>query len=102
MKGAVASQVLPDVSETARNTIHGTVKVKVKAEVDPSGSVSNATLESMGPSRYFSGRALEATRQWKFKPPQVNGKPVSSIWTLQFEFRQTGTTVRPVETSPTP
>ncbi len=102
VKGAVASQVLPDVSETARNTIHGTVKVKVKAEVDPSGSVSNATLESMGPSRYFSGRALEATQQWKFKPPQVNGKPVSSIWTLQFEFRQTGTTVRPVETSATP
>ena len=102
VKGAIASQVLPDVSETARNTIHGTVKVKVKAEVDPSGSVSNATLESMGPSRYFSGRALEATQQWKFKPPQVNGKPVSSIWTLQFEFRQTGTTVRPVETSATP
>lgn len=100
VKGAVASQVLPDVPPTAAGTIHGTVKVKVKAAVDPSGTVSDATLESPGPSRYFSGLSLQAARQWKFKPPQVNGKSVSSIWSLEFEFRQTGPTVTPVETSP--
>ncbi len=102
VKGGVASQVLPDVPESASNTIHGTVKVRVKAVVDPSGSVSDATLESEGPSKYFSGLALQAARQWKFRPPQVNGKPVSSLWILQFEFRQSGTTVLPLETSPEP
>ena len=102
VKGAVASQVLPDVPESASNTIHGTVKVRVKAAVDPSGSVSDATLESEGPSKYFSGLALQATKQWKFTPPQVNGKPVSSLWILRFEFRQSGTTVLAVENSPEP
>jgi TonB family protein len=100
VKGAVASQVLPEVPPNASSTIHGTVKVKVKAAVDPSGSVSDATLESAGPSRYFSGLALQAARQWKFKPPQVNGKPVSSTWILQFEYQQTATTANAVETLP--
>jgi TonB family protein len=99
-KGAVASQVLPDVSANASSTIHGTVKVTVKVAVDPTGSVSDATLESPGPSRYFSGRALEAARKWTFKAAQVDGKPVASTWILQFEFRQTGISVTPTETSP--
>jgi len=100
LKGAVVSRVLPDVSPSASNTIHGTVKVRVKAAVDSNGSVSDASLESMGPSRYFSGLALQAARQWKFKPPQVDGKPVPSTWILQFEFRQRGPSVTPSEISP--
>ena len=96
----MVSRVMPDVSPSASNTIHGTVKVRVKAAVDSNGSVSDASLESMGPSRYFSGLALQAARQWKFKPPQVNGRPVSSTWILQFEFRQTGPSVTASETSP--
>ena len=99
-KGAVVSRVMPEVSPSASNTIHGTVKVRVKAAVDSNGSVSDASLESMGPSRYFSDLALQAARQWKFKPPQVNGRPVSSTWILQFEFRQTGPSVTASETSP--
>jgi len=99
-KGAVVSRVLPDVSPSASNTIHGTVKVRVKAAVDSNGSVSDASLESTGPSRYFSNLALQAAQQWKFKPPQVNGKPVASTWILQFEFRQTGPSVTPSESSP--
>jgi TonB family protein len=99
-KGAVVSQVLPDVPAYAASTIHGTVKVKVKVAVDATGGVSDATLESPGPSRYFSGLALAAARQWKFKPPQLNGKPVSSVWNLAFEFRQSGPAVTSLETDP--
>jgi TonB family protein len=91
----VLQRVLPDVSKTARNTIHGTVKVKVRVTVDSSGNVTNATFESPGPSKYFARKAMEAAQQWKFKPVQNNGQPVSREWILQFQFKKSGTNVIP-------
>jgi TonB family protein len=91
-KGAVVERVMPDVVSSARESIRGTVRVGVRVTVDPSGGVSNATLESAGPSRYFSNQALQASRRWKFKPTQV-----SSTWILRYAFRRSGTEVTPVE-----
>jgi TonB family protein len=93
-KGAVVERVMPDVLPYARETIHGTVHVGVRVTVDPSGDVSNATLESPGPSRYFAKVALEASRRWRFKTAQV-----SSTWILRYAFRRTGTEVTPVQVS---
>lgn len=98
--GAVVERVLPDVPRSARNTIHGKIKVSVKVTVDASGKVSTVTLEHAGPSKYFAGLALSAARRWKFKAPQMNGQPVSSKWMLHFRFGRAGTEVSPVETSP--
>jgi TonB family protein len=92
--------VLPDVPSKASATIHGTVKVRIRVTVDPSGNVSSATLDSPGASKYFANLALEAARHWRFKPAQVDGQAVSTSWILQFEFRQTGTEAAPVEVSP--
>jgi TonB family protein len=100
LKGAVAERVLPGVSEKASQTIEGKVRVKVRVTVDSSGKVSDAALESPGPSQYFANKALQAARNWRFKPAQVDSKAVSSVWILQFQFTQTGTEVTPVETSP--
>jgi protein TonB len=100
VKGAVAKRVQPDVPEKASLSIQGKVKVEVRVTVDSSGKVSEAALESPGPSKYFANRALQATWNWRFKPARVNGKVVSSVWMLQFEFSQTATDVTPVETSP--
>jgi TonB family protein len=91
----VLQQVLPDVSKTARNTIQGTVKVKVRVRVDSSGNVADATFESPGPSKYFARKAMEAAQQWKFKPAQTNGQPVSRQWILQFQFKKSGTNIIP-------
>jgi TonB family protein len=91
----VLQQVLPDVSKTARNTIHGTVKVNVRVTVDWSGKVTNATFESPGPSKYFARKAMEAAQQWKFKPVQNNGQPVSREWILEFQFKKSGTNIIP-------
>jgi len=100
VKGAVAERVLPDVPRSASATIWGTVVVKIRVTVDSSGKVSNATFESPGPSKYFANLALQAARNWRFKPARVDGQAVSGVWMLQFQFRQDATEVAPVEVSP--
>jgi TonB family protein len=100
MKGAVAERVLPDVPRRASMTIQGKVEVRIRVTVDPSGDVSNAAFDSPGVSKYFANLALQAARNWRFKPAQVDDQAVSSVWILRFQFRQTGTEVTPVEASP--
>jgi TonB family protein len=90
-RGAVLHEVMPDVSSQARNTINGTVKVKVRVAVDPQGKVSQAKLSEHGPSKYFADQALRAARQWTFVAPVRDEKPEASEWTLAFEFRRSGT-----------
>jgi TonB family protein len=93
---SVIERVVPDVPFSARNTIQGKVKVGVRVTVSPTGEVSEATLVSPGPSRYFARLAMEASRRWKFKPAEVDGQPVQSAWLLHFRFGRTGTEVDPV------
>ena len=93
--GEVVHQVLPDVSQSARNTITGTIKVGVRVEVDPSGKVTAARLVSPGPSKYFAGLAMKAAQHWEFSPPEVDGKPAASTWLLQFRFKRTSTQASP-------
>src|SRR5262249_55589263 len=96
-KGGVAQQVIPAVSESARNTIQGTVRVNVRVRTDASGQVTEAAFDSPGPSKYFAGQAMQAARRWQFNPPQRDGHKVAGEWLLHFQFRQSGTTVVPVE-----
>jgi TonB family protein len=98
--GEVAYQVMPEVLQSARDTIRGTVKVSVKVKVDRSGNVEDAELGSPGPSRYFARAALQAAQLWKFKPPSVGSQGILSSWTLQFEFSRDETTVVPMQEMP--
>jgi TonB family protein len=97
---AVLQQVLPEVSQRARSTIAGHVRVSVKVAVDASGNVISAALDSPGPSKYFARQALQAARGWKFTPAQMNGQQVPSEWILKFAFSSAGTDVRPTEVTP--
>jgi TonB family protein len=90
MSGAAANQVLPDVPQRARNTIRGTVVVKIRVTVTPSGAVSDAAIDSSG-SRYFSNLALQAARQWRFKPSPAGEQASNRALLLRFEFTQTAT-----------
>jgi TonB family protein len=65
----------------------------VKVNVDPAGNVVDTSLASAGPSRYFARVAQEAARDWKFAPAQAS----SRTWNLDFEFRRSGTEVRPTQ-----
>jgi TonB family protein len=76
------------------------VRVSVKVNVDRSGNVEDAELESRGPSKYFARAALEAAQLWKFKPPKVSGQGVLSTWILQYEFNRDQTTVVPTQEMP--
>jgi TonB family protein len=98
--GEVLQQVLPDVSDKARSTIWGTVRVGVKLFVDSSGNVTGATLDSPGASKYFAGLALNAARKWEFAPPKVDGQPVASQWLVRFHFTNTATNAFPQQTAP--
>jgi TonB family protein len=96
----ILEQPLPDIMDRARNTIHGRVKFNVRVDVNPSGTVTEAKLESSGVSKYFSERALAAVRQWKFEPVNVNGSQVGQRWRVRFEFLKSGTKVQPQRISP--
>jgi TonB family protein len=98
--GSVLHQVLPAVSQSARNTIEGKVRVRVKLAVDESGNVTEASFLLPGPSKYFARLAMQASRDWKFTPPQANGQPAPSEWVLKFAFGRAGTEVYPTQQSP--
>jgi TonB family protein len=85
-ESVVLHKVLPTVSDRAQATIRGTVHVAVKVDVDPSGNVTNATLDTSGPSKYFTDLSLQAARDWKFKPAQP------TQWVVHFLFTQADTT----------
>jgi len=96
--GSVAERVLPNVSQGARNTIQGKIRVAVRLNVDASGNVTEARLTSPGPSKYFANQALQSAHRWKFKPRQVDGQPSASTWLLKYQFGRSGTEVIPSET----
>jgi TonB family protein len=97
-KGAedeVTERVVPEVPQTARDTIRGTVRVAIRVEVGSSGEVTAVSIDSPGPSRYFANLAVSAARQWKFAPAAADGRSALRTWILQFEFTQTATKVFP-------
>jgi TonB family protein len=100
VSGAVAQQVMPEFTRAAQNSIHGAVKVRVRVNANETGEVVLAGLATHGPSRYFARQALEAARQWKFAPPIVDGVPVASRWTIEFDFRRGGVKADPKMIAP--
>jgi TonB family protein len=74
--------------------------VAIRLLVDASGNVSQATISSEGPSRYFASKALAAARLWKFDPAKVDGQPTSSEWIVRFQFGRDSQQVFPTETKP--
>jgi TonB family protein len=100
VRGEVLDQILPDVSEKARDTIHGTVRVTVRVHVDPAGNVSQAEPDAPGPSPYFADLALNAARRWQFTSPEINGHSVPSEWLIRFEFTPSDTKAFPTQTAP--
>ncbi len=65
--------------------VQGTVKVQ--AIIDTQGNVAEATA-SESPDARLSQAAVDAVRQWKFKPAHtLAGKPVKAKTTITVNFR---------------
>ena len=86
-------RVIPEVPQKARDTIHGTVKVGIRVDVDPSGQVTAVSIDSPGPSRYFANLAAGAARRWTFVPARADDGMTHRVWILRFEFAQAATKV---------
>ncbi|MGA8102906.1 MAG: TonB family protein [Candidatus Acidiferrales bacterium] len=92
-QAAVLRKVLPTVSDRARATIRGTVHVAVKVDIDASGNVTNTTLDpATASSKYFSDLAVQAARDWKFRPAQPDVPAVPRQWVVHFLYTQADTT----------
>jgi eukaryotic-like serine/threonine-protein kinase len=83
---AVVHQAIPGVSQKARSTIRGTVRINVRVQLNPDGSVSSAALDSPAGSQFFANLALKAARDWRFAPSAI-----SSVL-LRFDFTNTDST----------
>jgi TonB family protein len=93
----VVDRVIPQVPRSARETITGKVRVKVRVSVAPDGNVASAAFVSSGPSKYFARLAFESAQKWKFTPLEQSGSSRSREWLLEYKFGRAGTEVTPVE-----
>ncbi len=76
--------VYPELARKAR--IQGVVIIE--AVIDREGNVIRAkVLRSPGAHFGFDQAAIDAVKQWKFKPGTQNGKPVDVIFTLTVIFK---------------
>jgi serine/threonine protein kinase len=95
VQGAVVERAMPDVSRSARMTIHGKIRVRVHVDVSPVGGVSEASLITAGPSQYFANKALQASLKWKFQPTDA-----PSQWVIQYLFGRSGTEISQQQIKP--
>ena len=99
----IGKQVVPDSDRHPRPgmptktdiTIRDTVRVSVKVQVDLSGRVVSAKVDSPGVSRYFAEVALHASQFWECWPANTHDQTVSGDWILRFEFTRTTTRAIP-------
>ncbi len=93
----VVHQEIPDISQIARQSIQGTIKVSVRVTVDASGNVVAESLENRGPSNYFARVTNDAAKRWTFVPAENQD---SRRMLLEFAFTRAGTTARVVGPRP--
>ena len=99
LQQAIVREVLPKVPKSARDTIQGTIRVRVRVALDQDGNVAGARFDSTGPSKYFARLSMQAAQGWKFAPPQPQGPNPAKQWLLQFQFRRDTTRAIPTPLS---
>jgi protein TonB len=85
--GLLVRKVNPNYPPLARQArIQGTVVLQ--AEISKSGDIQNLRLISGHPM--LAPAAIEAVKQWKYKPYLLNGEPVEVETTVQVNFTLSG------------
>lgn len=84
MQGLLLSKVSPEYPAAAKaNHVQGTVTLAMAIRKD--GTVTDVQIVS-GPAE-LAPAAVDAVRQWRFRPYQLLGRPVEIQTTAQFNFR---------------
>jgi TonB family protein len=84
MQGLLLSKVSPEYPAAAKaNHVQGVVTLAMVIRKD--GTVTDVQVVS-GPAE-LTGAAVDAVRQWRYRPYQVLGRPVEIQTTAQFNFR---------------
>jgi protein TonB len=75
----------PKYPENARmDTLGGTVYLK--AIIGKDGSVTSVTVLK-STNEIFNDAAIEALKQWTFKPPTIKGEPATAEVVVPFKFK---------------
>jgi TonB family protein len=85
------NEVLPDVPQSALDTIHGTVRVAVRVTIDKQGTVIDTTTVDRGPSRYFERLSVEAAKKWTFTPANLQDERALLV---RFNYTRTAATAQ--------
>lgn len=81
----ILERVTPVVSAGAQRSIRGTIKVRVRVDVDAAGNVTRAKLKEGRGKRYFARASVQAAQGWKFAPAQ---DATRREWVLSFLFNR--------------
>ena len=76
--------VAPEYPRMARDAMIQGIVI-IQATIGADGRVVDA--EVLRPIPFLSQAALDAVRQWRFTPPQLNGEPIAVIMTVTVNFK---------------
>jgi TonB family protein len=84
------SQTRPEYTGQARAAkLEGSVQVYVEVQADGATSPEHMMV-AHGLGMGLDKKAIEAVSKWKFKPAQINGRPVSWVTNVWVDFRLEG------------
>ncbi len=78
------TEVIPAYPEPARR-VHVEGPVNIRVRLDTQGRVIG--VESVTGNTALQGTALEAVRQWRFRPATTSGRTVPSDFNVTFNFK---------------
>ena len=84
MEGMLVHRVLPVYPPMARAT-RTAGRVELQATISRTGTIENLHVAS-GPSLLLQA-AIDAVRQWRYRPYLLNGEPVEVETTINVDFR---------------
>jgi TonB family protein len=85
-------EVAPVAADSIRNRIDDEIPVYVTMRIGANGVVTGAEAAkgSDGIQAYLSQRALEAARQWRFRPARLGADAIPGRFTVRFLFQKSG------------
>lgn len=79
-------EVRPELPRFVAETLSGDHRIELRAEVDPTGTVTDVEPLTRGANPWLTGAANTALRRWRFEPALAKGRPVASRVVVTFRF----------------